>query len=78
MRWGVTSCTPSLFMDGIMGEAGGVLASQPLYIDERVAPFEIEAMEVYTSPSQSPLQYQGIGDCGVLLVWTRHAGGGPP
>jgi hypothetical protein len=66
-------CVPAAFMDGVMVSAGGRFATATLYPDDHARPSDVEAIEVYTSPAQSPTQYQPIGGCGVLLIWTRHA-----
>lgn len=71
-RTGGGYCVPSLFMDGVMRSAGGGF-NRALYPDEHARTPDVEAMEVYTSRAQSPAQYQPIGGCGVLLIWTRHA-----
>jgi hypothetical protein len=44
----------------------------PLFNLYSLQPSEIEAVEVYTSASQIPAQYNKTsGGCGVMLIWTR-------
>ena len=36
---------------------------------------ELEAVEVYRGPSETPVEYQGTGSgCGVMMLWTRVSG----
>lgn len=36
---------------------------------------DVEAVEVYTGPAQTPSEYGGLrGSCGTVLIWTRHGG----
>jgi outer membrane receptor for ferrienterochelin and colicin len=62
----ITGCRPAVYLDGIryplMGET----------IDQIVSPYELEGIEVYTHPSEVPVEFQGPGsDCGVIALWTR-------
>jgi hypothetical protein len=44
----------------------------PLFNLNSISPSEIQAIEVYSVPSQIPPQYNKTsGGCGVMLVWTR-------
>lgn len=54
-------CPMPVYVDGIRtGES----------IDNAIPPDAIEAMEVYTSLGEVPVQYR-TGPCGVVLIWTR-------
>lgn len=55
-------CDPTLYVDGFQVD---------LSIDEVVDVESLEGIEVYVGPSEIPLQYNTIGNCGVILVWTR-------
>jgi hypothetical protein len=45
-------------------------------LDQFLRPDDIEAVEVYKSPSEVPVQYQGRnGSCGTILVWTKRSVG---
>lgn len=63
-------CPPAVWLDGIavQGDATG--------FDWRILPpTDIEAIEVYRSPSEAPAQYGGANSgCGIILVWTRKGG----
>jgi hypothetical protein len=38
-----------------------------------VNPFDVEGVEIYTSPAGLPVQYSGyLSPCGAILIWTRH------
>lgn len=74
MRGGMRGeCVPTLFVDGVIAETGGVHSNSALRPDEFLTPDLVEAIEVYTGPAQTPLQYLPRSACGVILVWTRHA-----
>lgn len=45
-------------------------------LDQMLRPDDIEAIEVYKSASEVPVQYQGSNaSCGTILVWTKRAAG---
>ena len=59
------TCTPRIFVDGI-----GVIADMGL--EAVVEVDQIAGVEIYSRPSQVPLQWGGSDStCGVLLFWTR-------
>lgn len=47
-------------------------------IDQTLRPEDIEAIEVYKSGSETPMQFQGAGGspCGTIVIWTRRRAGG--
>ncbi|HEX6536161.1 MAG TPA: carboxypeptidase regulatory-like domain-containing protein [Gemmatimonadaceae bacterium] len=47
-------------------------------IDQSLRPEDIEAIEVYKSGSETPMQFQGAGGspCGTIVIWTRRRAGG--
>ncbi len=64
-------CEPALFVDGartsiVPGEGVNVLPTQ-----------DIEAIEVYVGPAQTPARFSGVetGRCGAVVIWTRSPGG---
>ena len=61
---GFGRCQPVIYVDGmrLFSEDSGSL-------DWMVNPQEITGMEVYTGPSQAPVQYRGEG-CGSVVIWT--------
>jgi hypothetical protein len=59
------TCTPRVFVDGIL-----VIADQGL--EAVVEVDQIAGVEIYSRPSQVPLQWGGSDStCGALLFWTR-------
>jgi hypothetical protein len=45
-------------------------------LDQMLRPDDIEAVEVYKSPSEVPVQFQGQnGSCGTILLWTKRSAG---
>jgi len=76
MQGGFGPCPPAIFVDGVQTtQFSGVGSS----VDDYITPERIEGIEVYTSFSTVPAQYQS-GMCGVILIWTRQGGreGGEP
>lgn len=66
---GISACYPRVFIDGMLWALGG---TTPTGLDDLIRPEEVEAVEVYRSPSEIPGQYGGaMAACGVLLIWTR-------
>jgi hypothetical protein len=60
-------CLPTLFLDGTRAAYGGSND-----INSLVTPGQIEAVELYSSAANIPLQYNGSSSaCGVILIWTR-------
>jgi hypothetical protein len=55
-------CRPNLFVDGSPVEAFSV---------DDFFPQHIEAVEVYRSFAQTPIQYRSANRCGAILIWTR-------
>ena len=68
MRGSRGYCVPTLYVDGVRTD----LAYSPIDI---VAPkFDLQALEVYRSSVEAPLQYGGGGGgCGVIMAWTKTA-----
>ena len=71
-------CTPGVWLDGVRvryapGEGASLSTLAPLST--------VEAVEVYRSPSEVPIEYAAMaahgggsapeGACGILLIWTR-------
>jgi hypothetical protein len=60
-------CLPTLFIDGTRAAYGGSND-----INSLATPGQIEAVELYSSAANIPLQYNGSSSaCGVILIWTR-------
>ena len=68
---------PLIYVDGFRVEYGGN-GGQPSYdaIGMVARPEDIQAIEVFRTPSQIPVQYSGPESaCGVILIWTWKGGG---
>ena len=67
MRGSRGYCVPALYLDGVRID----LAYTPIDV---VAPkFDVQAIEIYRSSAEAPLQYGGGGGgCGVIVAWTKN------
>lgn len=64
---GARDCPPLLWLDGAPAGAAE-------YDLDTIDPLSVEAMEVYSGPSEVPLQFKPPMDlqaCGVIVIWTR-------
>lgn len=68
MRRGTGRCSPTLYIDRHVVATG---ALEPVRPDDYVSSSEVEAVEIYTSASDVPVEFDAINDCGVILIWTR-------
>jgi hypothetical protein len=66
------ACYLDVYLDGAL-VFDASQPSAPLFNLNQLRPAEIEGVEVFTSASQMPPEYNRTsGGCGVLLIWTRH------
>ena len=67
-RW---SCGPSYWIDGVPTHAS------VLYM---INPSDLEGVEVYSGPAQTPIELTGGGrnECGTVAIWTRRSAPRPP
>lgn len=64
------ACYAHIWIDGVQVYRGR--EGEPLFDLSSIAPKEIEAIEYYTGPAQTPSQYSGFKSaCGVLVIWKR-------
>ena len=65
------SCPVQYYIDG-----SPFLASSSDDMDQIVQPQDIEAIEVYKSATDTPMEFQnaGGGACGTIVIWTRRGG----
>ena len=71
IRRGGGECSPTLYVDGaIMAIGSQRPESGPVRPDDFVMPASVEAVEIYVRPSETPIQYEAMGRCGVVLIWT--------
>lgn len=56
-------CASRLYVDGILVSGAAV---------DWIDPSNVAGIEVYRGPSETPIQFSGIGGCGaVVVIWTR-------
>lgn len=57
-------CKPMVFVDG---------NPAPGFNLDNLMPDAVEGIELYRRPSETPIQFRGVGeaDCGVLVVWSQ-------
>jgi hypothetical protein len=68
----IVACYALVYLDGVLMN-GSKQPTEPFDLST-VAPEQLEAVEWYASPSQTPLQYSRSGSqCGVLVLWTRRS-----
>lgn len=60
-------CTPVVYLDGV--RIAMVFTNIDTYIGRR----DLEAVEIYRTGAQAPLQFGGMTDtgCGVIVIWTK-------
>lgn len=59
------SCLPEVYLDGVP-------APGARQIDQLITPMDIEAVEIYRSPSEVPARFTtAASQCGVILIWSR-------
>ncbi|HTE46016.1 MAG TPA: carboxypeptidase regulatory-like domain-containing protein, partial [Gemmatimonadaceae bacterium] len=66
------ACYAQVYLDNAMvyRRADG----EPLFNINSLSPDQIEAIEYYASPGQTPAKYTKLGStCGVLVIWTRRS-----
>lgn len=72
------NCSPRIFVDNVIARRGGRNASpgDPI-LDVLVPARDINAIEIYRSPSEVPAEYGGPDvTCGVVIIWTKRGGPG--
>lgn len=70
----MTPCFADLWLDGIRVREGGYLsaASTVPWMNDIISPENIGGIEVYSGPSQTPIQFNSSsGMCGVIVIWSR-------
>lgn len=65
------SCEPTLYVDGRLTGHGGEGPPPPISPYEPWVPGDLQAVEVYTTISGRPIEFQVVGSCGLVLLWTR-------
>jgi hypothetical protein len=64
-------CQQTVVLDGVVLRNGGISGGgDPL--DQLLNPFNLEGVEVYSSPSGVPVQFKGyMSPCGAIIAWSR-------
>jgi hypothetical protein len=64
-------CLSQVYLDHQVIYRGGGTGEPPFDINS-IAPDQIQAIEFYAGPAETPSEYQTLNsDCGVLVIWTR-------
>ena len=64
-------CPYRVFLDGVL-VVSDAFKDDANWARDLVRPDDVEAIEVYSRPSEIPVQYGGAqGGCGVVLLWTK-------
>jgi len=72
MVGGDTYCWMSVVMDGAPIYRSGSRSRPPDFHRDAFQVASLQAVEIYRSPSEVPLEYGGPAEeCGLLLLWTR-------
>ncbi len=58
-------CIPTLFLNG------NRTATDDGNIDQLVSPRDVRAVEVYSRNANTPAQFQALGGCGAIVIWTK-------
>ena len=65
-------CATTVYLDGLLIPETLNGATD---LDRWIKPREIEAIEVYAGPSQTPPEFnRPVSACGVILIWSREPG----
>ncbi len=59
---GGRSCVPGYFMDGLPVDGNAIWLTPPQ---------DLQAMEVYAGPSETPPELEHRASCGAIVLWTR-------
>jgi hypothetical protein len=73
---GLPPCFPRVVLDGLVVNTGG-REGGPTNLDALVHPVNLQAVEVYRSPAEAPVEFGGgLAACGMIVLWTRAGGSG--
>ncbi|HWH49981.1 MAG TPA: carboxypeptidase regulatory-like domain-containing protein [Gemmatimonadaceae bacterium] len=72
-----TACYAAVYLDGqaVYHKYGGTQVGVGHLFDvNSISPGQIEAIEYYAGPAETPPEYSGLNStCGVLVIWTRRS-----
>jgi hypothetical protein len=61
---------PLVFLDGVKVHKPG--SGTPMYVLSEVTSMDVEAIEIYKGPAQTPPEFSGSdGACGAIVIWTK-------
>lgn len=64
-------CFAHVYLDHLLVYKGSHSGDPPFDINS-ISPSQIEGIEFYSGPSETPAEFQNLdSDCGVLVIWTR-------
>ena len=56
------NCNPAYFMDGVPVDPSAVLLQPPR---------DLDGVEIYSGPSETPPELERMAACGAIALWTR-------
>ena len=66
------ACYALVYVDDVLMN-GATEPTEPFDISS-ISPEQVEAVEFYSGPAQTPLKYSRMGsNCGVLAIWRRRS-----
>ncbi|HSL71592.1 MAG TPA: TonB-dependent receptor [Longimicrobiales bacterium] len=66
------NCSPRIIIDNVTVRRSSRGGSTDTPIDELIQPRDIQGLEIYRSPSETPQEFGGAqATCGVVLIWTK-------
>jgi len=64
-------CQQTVVLDGVVVRSGGISGGGDP-VDRLLNPFNLDGVEVYSSPSGMPVQFKGyMSPCGAIIAWSR-------
>jgi Carboxypeptidase regulatory-like domain/TonB-dependent Receptor Plug Domain len=64
-------CQQTVVLDGVVVRPGGISGGGDP-VDQLLNPFNLDGVEVYSSPSGVPVQFKGyMSPCGAIIAWSR-------
>lgn len=64
-------CAPSVYLDGAVVRVSGPARPTDMALDDVVLSVDIDGIEVYHGPSETPAEFSRDANCGVVAIWTR-------
>lgn len=64
-------CPPSVYIDGAVVRTAGPARPAELPLDDLALAIDVDGIEIYNGPSETPPQFNREAQCGVIVLWTR-------